>query len=40
MKMTSLIIVQREPFSPCIAMVEVGLVKAQIARKQASNIDI
>ena len=40
MKMTRLTIVQREPVSPCIAMVEGGLATAKIARKQASNTDI
>ena len=33
-------IVQREPVSPCIPMVECGLATAQIARKQVSNTEI
>ena len=40
MKMTCLIIVQRESVPPCIAMAEGGLATAQIVRKQASNTDI
>ena len=33
-------IVQRQPVSPCIPVVECGLATAQIARKQVSNTEI
>ena len=36
----TIIIVQSEPVSPCIAMTEGGLATAQIARKKVNNTEI